>query len=898
MLYWRVTLLLGLCWILQIQLVVSDHVCFVCGDTSFFDTSSRQCVSCRPNSMINQTGLVGSALSVDECLCKPGFEGDENGCTACEAGKFKSNISNTLCISCVEVKPDSGHDILSSTSVDDCKCNAGFSLQEALCVQCVSGKYKDVQFSDNSCNDCLEGSYCPRGSIDPIECFGNSMSEVGAKTKDGCLCNTGYEIQVSSYVCSECPQGKYKDVVSNRDFCEDCTANTYNNLTAQSVCVACPDNSFVSSEGSTQISDCQCNAGYQKNIDESCSECPLNYYRSQDMVDTELDACQQCSFESYIASTGSKSSYDCIICPIHSSRENNEGEVFLECTCNAGYTPGQTDCEACGVGKYKSSRSPDACSVCPPNSNSAEGSTSAMHCRCNPGYYATQDSPLSCEKCPIGFFCPTGLHPEMCLNDTFSDQKGASECQACPENMMYLDKSTHTMEVLTDIEGVNEYVNVTLMNCQEYDNQYIRLGNSYSQQISDEPDFCCQVRVDRVSGSGRLCIPWQKRDSEFISHQNSLCRIFGCDSDSHTVRPGIFPAYDIDSLIYEGEFNETFDYETVFDKCGLKGEPESCEMNTYSDPGTYNQEDPRKCRQWGFERNLLCCKNFDRRQATCLVEPHIENKCMCRAGYESSGGVCIECEEGKYKSEISNTTSCELCPPNTYTEGTGSVECETCPVNSVCTHDCISRDECVCEDGYYKNTSLTSFECDVCPTGFYCANQQRTICPGYRTSSEGAKSVNDCFCAPGMFLNDTYVCETCQPGFWCSSDISNICPAYSGAGYGNAAEEDCKCNPGYWRNCVKNSLEGPEYISHVDTQQQCTENGYEIIVDGSSFKCGCTRENSLKGPCAQCKPDFVCTGDEVLHCPENSVTGSTVASSLFHCVCSPGYYQANYTRSR
>lgn len=888
MLYWRVTLLLGLCWILQIQLVVSDHKCLVCNDTSFFDTSSRQCVSCRPNSMINQTGLVGSALSVDECLCKPGFEGDENGCTACEAGKFKSNISNTLCISCVEVKPDSGHDILSSTSVDDCKCNAGFSLQEALCVQCVSGKYKDVQFSDNSCNDCLEGSYCPRGSTDPIECFGNSMSEVGANTKDGCLCNTGYEIQVSSYVCSECPQGKYKDVVSNRDFCEDCTANTYNNLTAQSVCVACPDNSFVSSEGSTRISDCQCNAGYQKNIDESCSECPLNYYRSQDMVDTELDACQQCSFESYIASTGSKSSYDCIICPIHSSRENNEGEVFLECTCNAGYTPGQTDCEACGVGKYKSSRSPDACSDCPLNSNSGEGSTSVEDCRCNTGYLPESERSSVCIPCPPGYFCPDGLEKHMCLEDTFSDREGASECQTCPEHTTYLEKDSHTVEFTKDGDSVS----VTLMNCREYENKYRPwIGIGY-EEISKERAFCCQVEVNTISDSGRLCIPWTNGDrtsTDFKVSQFNLCGFFGC-GDQFSVRPGD-PNLDGGGDVYTDEFGDTFNYNTYIASCISSSDWGYCDIGEYDSDST-------ECLNWHFERNLLCCDDFDRRQATCNLEPHIENQCMCRAGYELSDVGCVECTDGNYKAEISNTTECVPCPPNTYTEGTASVECKTCPANSLCTFDFSSRDACICVDGYYKNSSLTPFECDVCPAGSYCANQQRNICPGYRTSLEGAQTIDECFCAPGMFLNDTNYCESCEPGFWCRDNFSNACPTNSGAGYGNAAEEDCKCNPGYWRNCVKNSLEGPEYISHVDTQQQCTENGYEIIVDGSSFKCGCTRENSLKGPCAQCKPDFVCTGDEVLHCPENSVTGSTVASSLFHCVCSPGYYQANYTRSR
>ena len=120
---------------------------------------------------------------MDQCLCGPGYEDIEGNCNACSVGTFKSSISNAECTPCSDHKPNSGHTSLASKLGSDCECNKGYTLNVALCEECEAGKYKDLDFSDNSCNVCNAGYYCPRGSVDPTPCFGNSTSDTGQSLK-------------------------------------------------------------------------------------------------------------------------------------------------------------------------------------------------------------------------------------------------------------------------------------------------------------------------------------------------------------------------------------------------------------------------------------------------------------------------------------------------------------------------------------------------------------------------------------------------------------------------------------------------------------------------------------------------------------------------------------------
>jgi hypothetical protein len=102
-------------------------------------------------------------------------------------------------------------------------------------------------------------------------------------------------------------------------------------------------------------------------------------------------------------------------------------------------------------------------------------------------------------------------------------------------------------------------VSVTLMNCREYENKYRPwIGIGY-EEISKERAFCCQVEVNTISDSGRLCIPWTNGDrtsTDFKVSQFNLCGFFGC-GDQFSVRPGD-PNLDGGGDVYTDEFGDTF----------------------------------------------------------------------------------------------------------------------------------------------------------------------------------------------------------------------------------------------------------------------------------------------------------------------------------------------------
>ena len=54
----------------------------------------------------------------------------------------------------------------------------------------------------------------------------------------------------------------------------------------------------------------------------------------------------------------------------------------------------------------------------------------------------------------------------------------------------------------------------------------------------------------------------------------------------------------------------------------------------------------------------------------------LRNLCLsisvCKAGYFLNGSICSECPLGEYKADIGDSTSCDVCPGNTSTQGTGA----------------------------------------------------------------------------------------------------------------------------------------------------------------------------------------------------------------------------------
>ncbi|XP_055948273.1 uncharacterized protein LOC129981454 isoform X2 [Argiope bruennichi] len=226
------------------QVVVAPH-CVECGLGSFYDNSSRSCLSCPVGTYQDGTGhltckpcpKIGEkqgitesigARSVQECKerCLPGlyYDDEANVCRPCGHGFYQPNEGAFSCISC-------GSDLTTKSdravSVQECReeCAAGFQLTK-----------------DGNCEPCMRGFFRPKGAPSCIKCPPQRTTpSISAKSEAECseeLCNPGYFMDSSKH-CVECPKGTYMDHEQQ-----------------ESECRPCPQDTTTAAKGATSESDC------------------------------------------------------------------------------------------------------------------------------------------------------------------------------------------------------------------------------------------------------------------------------------------------------------------------------------------------------------------------------------------------------------------------------------------------------------------------------------------------------------------------------------------------------------------------------------------------------------------------------------------------------------------
>ena len=173
--------------------------------------------------------------------------------------------------------------------------------------------------------------------------------------------------------------------------CSQCLPATYSVVAPSGfrTCVALGVNAG-SLAGSSQSSDCLCNAGYT----------------------LESNSCQACAAGKYKFAIGADACLDCLV----HSHSPTASIAATDCLCNVGFTGANGGtCNACGVRTYKNQPGPAECSSCPQNADSPEQSTAVTACVCNAGY--------------------SGVDGSECLAGTYRSLNSASrECALCSEN--------------------------------------------------------------------------------------------------------------------------------------------------------------------------------------------------------------------------------------------------------------------------------------------------------------------------------------------------------------------------------------------------------------------------------------------------------------------------------
>lgn len=901
----------------------------------------NNCSACDVNSV---TAVVVAYADYDEqfahqCVCEPGFsraDATDDTCTVCAAGTHKETYDDTGCVSCpAHQYPDPASTPkgdYSECTVDEC-----YTLGAWACAQCPS----------------------------------DSSAPAGSQSKRDCVCNPGYQGHPwTVQPCVECSAGMYSILdppsLNQGRACVKCQADTYSKTTlAATSCVSCTEHASAS-EGSDAIDDCTCGAGYQM-FNNVCQSCEPGQYS------TNNSTCQACESNTF---SSQYRSFACTDCPAHSSYAHIAASSVWNCSCNAGYTgsDGDSHCDACPAGTYKTTSGFEVCTPCEQDTFSAmaatqcvscgthsstAGSTGQDHCVCDAGYELRNGM---CQQCRSGYVKATGGNVACvaCLPGTASDSnhttcvecaantyqpKAAGECLPCRGNSTSYSGSTlesncrcvvgynpTSMADLTCIPCTKGTYKASVSNnfcnaCSEGSSTAFGAGSAASDCVECGISHY-SISVEAIPVNGLRCEPCPSDKYAVAgSHGPGACK---CNVGYHGA-DGLASCQQCQAGTYKNSVGSAACTEcadgTILTATGgiYATQCELCPVATYS---SYAITSATAC--------LECPANEISTPGSTGA-----GDCYCNAGFQDAAypaSGCVSCSAGTFKStetpgpldwpdlsteEFNQLSFCRACPPDTYSNVTGSTRCLNCTANA--RHN-TQRTACVCKAGHECSSTTSGAAppqgctCEPCQPGTFGDGSGCTRCPSTHyypeqdtpyvsdlcrkcpansshpnvTAVVGAYGVAQCTCHAGFNrVNNT--CVECSDGFYCPTEVTQYkCPSNSSSPSAATAKGDCQCLPGMYgdpgqdlrcRPCPVNT-----YCLGGSATVQCPANSTTRGLLGSATRTACEcvagfYEDTFSRLCFACPAQTYCAAQVKYQCPP----GSSSSRGSTECRCNPGY---------
>jgi len=733
--------------------------CVQCPLDRYLDSSTPTtlCTSCP----LDSSRIGYAASTVEDCKCNAGYTRSTgstgSGCAQCARGTFKGDVTDNPCTSC---NPNSNTPATGATHAHECVCIARYYMLGGACTICTAGTYKGLLRNDE-CDVCGANTFCPEGSISEQSCTAFSQALPGSDEIADCECNAGYTLNTHSsadYTCEPCETGKYKNTIGPQ-LCVDCPANKYNEDTGSDAvgdCRDCDTNS-ASPTGSATVTACKCNIGYSGIPGAECLECEAGKYRA----DLNSYICTPCAVNTYNVESGMDDSNACIDCGETTSTQRASGQASgASCVCNAGYETtsrptepvGPSKCSECIAGKYQPSENQDDCVSCAAGKQSSgEKQISETTCTdCVPGKFSL-DGASECTDCAAG---------------KFSTASAATICTECqPGKYQNSGAGRH----------------LACGSCPT-NSGHAKLG------VTDVLDCKC--------------------NAGYRFHTNSL---------------GGDPAV-VTALNYEQN------------GCQL------CDAGYYCSDG-FNELSPgetEKCDQYKFSTagQTACtpCGDNSKGPLADTLMSSLE-RCACIQGSAGTYHTnCHPCPPGKFQDQVAALgtdnvavpRTCSLCAAGTYSSTRGASACTTCATHSSSVAGSDSETACTCNNGYYRprltdigpndDDRVFSDACQICSANWFCNDGGFYICHSNSWSPEQSDSSDDCTCNHGWFSNNTAErrCYHCEERYWCGGGThTQECPANSESPAGSSTSDACVCEGGYKRNCA---WFGPTVVANCEVQ--------------------------------------------------------------------------------
>ena len=656
----------------------SAQMCRACPANTFksYTGMSKDCTSC-------QSGGLSPIASIDQsqCTCGAGYFRQSNvSCPSCAGGYYSLTHDVPECTKCPEhtFTDPALHPWDKASDCRVCKlCNTstnaaftdhydaareGLGCGEAsveVCTQCpsLSSLFRrttesDRNFGVRSCV-CDENSYglvgtactaCPVGQNRTGFIYDNT-------TLRDCECIPGFEPDpAAANLCRQCPIGKYKPELGDHN------------------CTVCPDTFTTEITGNSNFASCVCRPGYALSADQLCVICPENTYKVGFNMNT---TCPLCPSNSLVAA-GAVSHSDC--------------------TCVVGFEPYNNVCNLCPTGKY---------------GNISINIGIAMSALASAGY---QNLARACSSgaCPVSTSTP---HPgieyaEVNLVDgIFSNDNNWFHSNIAFQVWVLID-----MQETVDVQTVRVYNRRGGVESNRLQNFEIRIGNDATflnnavcvtaqSTFPDVKDFTCPMKGRYLSLQNGGYNYLNLRELEVWGKK--IVPIFEC-----LVCPQNTFTNNTGALICEAcaagktTAGRTGQVECVCDvglEHGTDGECVTCPAGRYKATSTDKYAN-RACVTCGScaanqQVNTECNNTHDVTCRACQANSwsyagrtELE-LCLCNAGYELQGQLCVACAVGKAR-QVNNSNSivCETCGAGTFTSVSASITCGVC--SGVCADNC------------------------------------------------------------------------------------------------------------------------------------------------------------------------------------------------------------------
>lgn len=763
-----------------------------------------------------------------------------------------------------------------------------------------------VDVAHFTCSECTANSFCA-GDLQ-IACTEHAVSLSLSSTIDDCKCIPGYT-RTQDNLCEQCPAGSFKSDQDN-SACSLCAENTYSSVigsTDISNCLSCTPNSH-STAGSSHISNCTCNAGFEPWGLECIPEC--NQFSSR----THDDATCLCD-PGYEGNDGVAPSYHTNCLP-----------------CDVGYfksVSGTLACQACPQNTFSAQPNAVQCQACHANSYSDIGSTSQTLClcaagyakinsecsACEPGFFKATISDNLCEECVVGKITnhSAAVECDSCQPNTFQSQTGKSVCHNC------VGDSSNSLghagcecnagfepfcqNCPTVISGSTPLLLAADASCTPCDVGYFKTavsnqvcdicpaGNYTLSTASDDADQCipcvgyfdesniCTSCPDDSTTLAGTSITDCKCNIGYTGPNGGVCH--ACAPGTFKSSPG--PALCQNCPAGSVDKGDVLLRDTADNTC------EQCETNSYSLSVTECQSCPPNTQAPSGSPDASFC--------------------ICNVDYEEVAGTCQQCLPGYIKYTPGNEL-CQACAIGSYYLDN---VCEPCPENSSSTAASVTSSACKCIAGHtgndgeacasctpgkYKPTT-GSAACTACaPNTWYQGappyTSNRCIsCPENSNSPIASSAIEDCICLLG-FLREADVCRNCQLGHYCPAQYMEIqCNTGSSSLLNSFSEDHCVCIPGYVgpsdnqpNNCTRCKVN--HYCEGGFHQESCPQNSTTLTMGGQSSIAGCVCNAGLYADdsheCVICPVDFFCANDTQTICPPNS-SALPQQEQVDHCIC-------------